>query len=306
MGKKAKKNKLLNQQKLEQQKKEEAAALLKVMQAAAARKKFQKKVTIYTSTGLGAVTTVLVIFAVVAGHVYPKVTMGSVDIGFQPLAKAEEIMKQKTDEYLNNPITFVYLDHEVQVSAQEIGLKFSLTESILNIPTISLKGNPITLAQSIFQTKEYPVYFSVDSDKLIALLEQKFDFQRGRAQSAHFILNDKKVLEVAQDFPGEMIERKPLLAQLDQALNHLEPNKISINLIDESPTVTAAQLTPFKDKIAAKLKDPFTLMHDGRKWTIDNTKYLSAVRINFQSSIPLNNNLNDSFKQYRCLSIRNC
>lgn len=227
-----------------------------------------------------AVTAVLIVVDLSANaRTYPRTFVGPVSVGYQPIEKAIVNLQRNFDQYLQTPINFSVGQSQAAVTPQELGIQFSAEHLMSTIPTMTFKkDNIFTLLPSLAQKHQFYPVASFDSDEALIAVEKKLHIDADRAQSAHFILNSKKDLEIVPEKSGRTINKQKFIEQLHQSIDYLQTTPIALELENETPTITASQLESQKDHFIASLKKPLKIAYNGQKWTIDFQKHLDAVR----------------------------
>lgn len=222
------------------------------------------------------------------GRVMPRTTMNGTEIGLMDAEGALKSLSQSAENYLKTPLVVSVNGAETQVTPGELGVVFSLNESARALPVYDFRGDSVvTLALSTLFEKQARPAMSVDPEKALDVVEEKLDLKKFRAQDARITLDAKNNPEIIQETDGKMLDEKELMAGIRQSARAMAPLKISLEMIDESPVVTAQELEPQKKLVADALKAPLTLMHAGRQWKFEPSKHADAVTFSQNPTVTL-------------------
>ncbi len=212
------------------------------------------------------------------GRIMPGTSMAGQQVGFLYNGEAFDILQQTVDKYLKTPLTVTVNGTQTQITPADLGVQFSLQQTLLSIPTYDLRKNSLlTLAFAAISQHQAAPFMTLDSDQAQDAVEQKLGLQKFRAQDARIGLDDQKNPTVIAESDGEVIDKDELVSQLKLSMKNLQPVEIKLNLIAEKPSITAQDLQSQKDVAVNTLKTPITLMYNDQKWKFDPSKHLDAV-----------------------------
>lgn len=224
------------------------------------------------------------------GRMMPRTTMNGTEVGLVYAEEAANTLRQSVETYLQTPLLIAVNGTEARITPEELGVSFSLNQSLRDLPAYDLrKDSVVTLALATLFEKEARPSLSLDSEKALDVIEQKLDLKKFRAQDAHITLDGKGNPAIIQETDGKMIDEKELMIGLKQSIRTMSPLKISLELLDERPVVTAQDLEPQKQKVAEALKTPVTLLHAGRQWKFEPSKHADAVTFTQNPTVTLKN-----------------
>lgn len=224
------------------------------------------------------------------GRIMPGTSIGKSSIGFMYAGEAATVLQKAADTYLQTPVTFTVNGTQAQATPLELGVRFSLQQSTMSLPTYDLRKNSVvSLAFAALAGYRAEPFMTFDSEKAQTVVEQKLGIQKLRAQNAHINFDDKKNPAVIAEVPGKMLDRNELARGLSKSIAKLDPSNITVGLIEEHPAITASDLEPQKKLVAEALKSPMVLLYEGRQWKFDPSKHLDAVTFTQSSAITLKN-----------------
>lgn len=212
------------------------------------------------------------------GRIMPGTTIANTSLAFMYGDDTANILQQMSDQYLKTPLTISVNGSQTKVTPQELGVKFSLRATLLSLPRYDLRKNSVLslIPAAIMGDKVNPS-ITFDPQKAQSIIEQKLDLTKARAQNARIDFDAKKNPVVIAEAPGEVLDQEKLNQQLVQSTENLQSTNISLQLIDEKPSITAQSLEPQKQQFAQVLKTPITLTYSGQKWKFDPSKHLDAA-----------------------------
>lgn len=209
--------------------------------------------------------------------ILPNTTVGGVKIGYMPVKTAQQNLLVEVEKYTKTPLTFEYEGQKASFTPDELGIKFNLEQTYKDLPVFDYRRQGfITLGKSLIVKNNINLRYTVNLEKIRALLEEKFALAEKRAKNAHLALNDKEYA-VTPETSGVKISDNSLSSQLVTDLNTLQKNNITLSVESEYPTVTALELEKQKDRLLALLQRPVALVKDNKKLTLKMNEHLDAV-----------------------------
>lgn len=242
----------------------------------------------FWATGIFAATAILIVFELHShNRVIPRTKLGEVEIGYMKESQAEETIQKAADEFTTTPITIAYENQEVALTPEELGIHLSVDQTLNSLPLMDFKQENIaTLIASLIVPRELAFQHTIDADRAINKIEEKFSLKGKRAKNARFVLVDKE-FRVEPEMPGMAVNRAKFLAALRQNTSQLSDASISIVVETEQPRITAAQLNQEKEKLLGLIQKPITLISDQKKLTINLAEHLDAVQFTEDAGLSL-------------------
>ncbi len=223
------------------------------------------------------------------GRIMPRTVVGGNSIGFVYNDDAANIIGQAAETYLKTPLNIEVNGVQTQITPEELGMQFSLTQTLITTPHYDIrKDNVFSLAWAVLSEHKIRPFITFDSEKAQSVLEHKLELEKFRAQDAR-ISFDKKSPVILAEAPGKILDKTQLMQGLKQSIKNLGQADISVDLIDEQPTITAQDLEPQKQLVAGVIKTPVTMLYQGQKWKFDPSKHLDAVTFTESPTVTLKN-----------------
>ncbi len=221
------------------------------------------------------------------GRVMPRTSIGGTEVGFVYNGEAAVTLQRAAEKYLKTPLNITVGGAKTEVTPEELGVQFSLPQSLISLPTYDFRNNSIlSLAFAAMGEKKAAPFMTFDSEKVQGVIEQKLDLKKFRAQNAH-IEFDKKTPTVLAEIKGKMIDKEQLTRGLKKSIKNMESISLDLALLDENPLITAQDLEPQKEFVANAVKSPLTLLYEGRQWKFDPSKHLEAVTFTQSPTVTL-------------------
>jgi len=258
---------------------------------------FQKDLAGFGKISLLVVPAILVVSGslvatdmLLHGRILPGTTVGNGALAFSYVDDSAPKIQEAADNYLKTPLTINVNGVQTQLTPQELGMQFSLPQSLVSLPTYDFrKDSVLTLASSAVVGHKSEPFITFDSDKAQSVIEQKLALQKFRAQDAHITFDDKKNPTILAETDGKMLDRPELIAQLKQSASTLSTTPLTLALVDEKAAITAKDLESQKEIASTVLKTPLTLTYQGQKWKFDPSKHLDAITFEQNPTITLKN-----------------
>lgn len=222
--------------------------------------------------------TLLLIDLFTDNRVLANTKVGGIELGYMKIKDAQNKILVEMDQYTKAPIEFSYQDQKLSFTPEELGLQFSPAQTFLSIPTASFQRNtPFVHVLSHLTSRNIPIKYTIDEDKALSLLENKFDLKKERAKNARFILVEDEY-QVLPEEEGIAINSSGLLADLKNDFNSLSSDSITVSTEREYPRIDKEMLAKEKDKLLALLQKPILLYSGDKSTTLNLAHNLSAVK----------------------------
>lgn len=228
--------------------------------------------------GIIAVVAILVVIELHSnGRTFPGLTVAGVEIGYLPYEKAREKLSTEINTYMQQPVIFSFEGDSFEVSKEELGIQISPEQTLEGLPVYAFqKENPLQFTVSLFNTKEIAASHMYDENKIIHILEEKLFLKDKRARNARFVPQDGNI-QIEPEKSGFAINKQNLVANLNTNLDTLKTNTVEIEIRNEEPIITAAQLETEKDHLISLLNKPITLTSEKASLNFRLIDHLYAV-----------------------------
>jgi len=211
------------------------------------------------------------------GHVYPNTKIAGIDVGLLNIDDARAKIEAQINNYLKAPLTFTLDGNAQSFTAEELGISVNTEQTLNAVPAFRFHENsPLLIAGTLVTKRDLPLQYHLDTDKIIGQIEGKFSLGEKRAKNARLVLNDKDFI-IEPESAGKAINGSRFLSELRARLNSVSSTTIALQLEDEQPRVTAAQLEQQKDRLVGLLDNKVTMRADDAKLDLRFSNHLDAV-----------------------------
>lgn len=224
------------------------------------------------------VAMIVVVELVFDSRILPNTRVAGIDISYMSYKKAEAVIIAGMDKFKKTPLVFVYDKEKVSLTPEELGIKFDPGQRSDRMLVFGFQNsNILELAFSFAGNRDLSLGYSLDREKIIALLENRFKVSAMRAKNAMIALKDNDFV-VLPESPGVKIETSGLFAKLDKDIKELGGNQIAVSLESEYAQVSAKDLEKEKDRLLGMLGKPVSLVSGEKKLTVKFIDHLEAVQ----------------------------
>jgi vancomycin resistance protein YoaR len=253
-------------------------------------KQFKKafKNGLWYFAGIVSVTAILLVIELHSNNrIFPWTKAGSINISYLTPAEAQEKVSVEIQNYLKEPLIFSFEGNSIGLSAEEIGLKIGIEQTLARAPIFEFeKENPVYMAAVLFTQRNTPIDYTIDGDHVIKTLETKFNLSDKRAKNARIVFNEEtNNFDVQAEASGTAIDRQKLIESLRKNIDGLSTQTIEISLKEEKPRVNAEELAQEKDRLVALLENPITLNAENESLTLKLAEHLDAVSFEEKSTL---------------------
>lgn len=230
-------------------------------------------------TGIVSVVAILIVLELHShGRTFPGMVIAGVDVGYIPVSQAAEKINSEVNTYLQQPAIFSFEGDTFEVSKQELGIMISADETAAQLAVSRFQEeSPVRLLAASFMKSEMPSVYAVKSDQVVNLLEDKLFLKDKRARNARFAFQEDGSLIVEPEKSGFAINRDKLMADISTNLDTLGTATINIEIEEENPIITAAELEKERDRLIGLLNKSIALNADDRSLSIKLIDHLHAV-----------------------------
>ncbi len=213
--------------------------------------------------------------------------IGDLDISMMSAEEAQQRIGETAENYLKQPLDFVYGDRTVSLPPQELGIKISTEKTVKALPVSHLaQANTIAILGSYVAPRHISADFVFDRETLLPKLEKELGIAEIRAKDARLVLNEKD-FEVAPEANGKKINEMKLRADLEERVGNFKASPITIELEEETPAITTEQIAAQKEQIENLLKKNITLKYQDKETKINLLEHTDAVGLKAKTAVRL-------------------
>jgi vancomycin resistance protein YoaR len=223
------------------------------------------------------------------GKVAPRTNIAGLSLGSVELAKAKNDLVIEINRFMKTPIIFIYGDHKIAMTPEELGVKPDLDKTMASIPMDNFtKTSPLVLAASLLTTRDLPLAYTLDYESAAAKVGEKLGLNQYRAKNARLARADSGFMVEAEK-AGYVIDKNKFIALVRSNVSSLKSNPIIINTNPEIPRVTAEDLEKEKPRLEALLKNNVLLKSDKNKQVFKPLEHLDAIEYQEKTTLEIKN-----------------
>lgn len=227
-----------------------------------------KKIGMATGMLLVAGTLASAALGAIDRNVIPYgITVNGISLGGKTKAEAEMLITPAYAAYENTPLTFKKREKEVMATPRELGIAFPVRDTLARAYALGKDRSPLrNLVQKIqllFQGKDFAIKASLDDGVFTAYLKKYLAPLEQKARSASLIYSqDLGVFQVVEEKTGLIINQSKLRYDLLKEAQNLSRDIITLQLRQDTPTITMAMLADAQTQANALLNGkPFVLTY---------------------------------------------
>ncbi|HLG25803.1 MAG TPA: peptidoglycan binding domain-containing protein, partial [Candidatus Gracilibacteria bacterium] len=245
---------------------------------------------LYSGIGIVAVVMIMLVIELHSeGRIFPGVKVGTTEVGYLQKDEAKEKIVAELQGYMKTPLFFSYEGNTIEVPAQELGIRLNIDQTLEKVPTFNIQEEGLLqLLVSTYAAPGVGIDYSFDGDAVIGSLEQKFHLSDVRAKNARFVWADDE-LGIEPEKNGIAINRDKLIADLRNRIENVSTSPVSVEALEETPRVTAAELEKERENLVALLKMPLNLSYGDDGLTLKLIDHLDAVSFREKNALKFNN-----------------
>jgi len=240
----------------------------------------------YSVAGILAVVAIIMVIELhSAGRVFPGTTAGGIDVSYLPVNEAQEKIEAEIAKYMGQPLIFSYEGDTFEVLPEEIDLQVAAEQTIARLPVFEFeKENPVQLAATLFINRSISSDYALNGDKTIKVLEDKLQLGDKKAKNARLVYGEEGFV-IEPEREGIAINRETLIKAMQKNINSLGTDTIAVEMIEQTPRITAAKLEKEKDHLIGLLDKPITLQTEESALTVKLIEHLEAVTFEEESAL---------------------
>lgn len=237
-------------------------------------------IIITLSLFVAALASLLIYHYTYANEVYPRVRIGSLDVGGQTKSEAADTLDKKIDEEIGQGFKFIYKNKTVLINPVIIAPEDpDLTYTLIYFDTERMareafsfghSGNLLlnlgNTLKSLVAGKELPVYYTLNDKEFLNTLRVNFKEFESPAKNANLVYSGGK-FTVTTEQSGQRLLFDKAIQELRNQINNLDFQPIELELTFHEPEVTKVTGETFRteaEKILAIA--PLKLTYNKKSW----------------------------------------
>ncbi len=240
-----------------------------------------------------AAASLLIYHYTYANEVYPRVRIGSLDIGGQTKSETADTLDKKIDEEIGQGFKFIYknktvLINPVIIAPEDPDLTYTLVyfdtermarEAFSFGHNGNLLSNLSNTLKSLVTGKQLPVYYTLNNKEFLNTLRVNFKEFGSPAKNANLVFSDGK-FTITPEQSGKRLLFDKALKELRDQINNLNFEPIELELAYEEPEVTKAAGEIFRKEAEKILAiSPLKLTYNKQSWTISRELFASWLTL---------------------------
>lgn len=198
--------------------------------------------------------------------VLPRTVWADVSLSGMDRSMARQIVHSKLEEFYAVPFKIAARGKVQDVTLKELGVIMNESTVFAHIPFAHKFSIPEIILKSIGGTRILPD-IDIEEPQLLRVIEEKFP-EIPRSANAHIELVKGKYV-IKEAVTGVTPYIAPLALKIETAAVFLEHAPLTVEFMEASPTVFAADLEAKKDEIIKNLPAAVTVASGDKKWVID-------------------------------------
>jgi vancomycin resistance protein YoaR len=250
-------------------------------------KKIFKSGAIFTLVILAAAAILLLPEVYFNKKIQANTFVGGIDVSSVTTEEAGKKLTLEINQYQKKPITFRLNQQKISLSPEELGVHYMTEKIISQLPVVNLAtANTLQMANMMITKTIVPARYSYDEGEIIKKLEEKFELGSNRAKDAKIIYQDKNFI-IEPETPGAKINEKTLFAALNDNLDGLRADTVTLNIVPETPRLNAVKLSEQKDRIIDSLKREITIGVDDKKIKFSPIDHLDWITFEEKTEVKI-------------------
>ncbi len=251
-----------------------------------------KKVTLPYIKKIGAaaliallLSTITVTFELISDQrVMPRIAFANMEIGYMQIDEVNQMISDEISNYQQQSFTFNLDGNTVDIPLSELYVDYYAEDTIASIPKFQfLEASIMRVATSTLKSQQVNPIYKYNQSMIAESLEEKLGLKEKRAKNARYFFNEEGVLQIADEEQGLEINSEKLAADLDSNFNNLKNDIVFIELSDESPSVTRADLEKYLDDLILKLENEITIKYQEQEWNVKLKDHLDGINFDKQN-----------------------
>lgn len=209
--------------------------------------------------------------------VLPRVVLADMSLGGMSRGEAREIIKKRIGEFLERPNQIAARGDVSTISLKNIDISINEVELVNKL----LFAGDLSNAEIVFWSfvgKRITPDALISGAELARALDEKFS-KIPRATNAYFALEKGKI-KIMPEKDGVTPDLKSLTVQLRKNIEFLNNAPLFVEFKESKPTVTASDLTQYKDQILKEFPGEIILGFDKQKWEVNFERHPEWIIFN--------------------------
>lgn len=215
---------------------------------------------------------------------YPGVSVGSIELGGKTYDEARDFLVQVLRPYNEQGIVVQFEERAVSFLpvnsapfdpdiAREV-YRFEENRSIEHAWSIGRRGSiaqrVLEKAQALFIRKKVPLNYSVDSERLLEVLDENFADLEEPAQNAEVVfVGRSQDLSIEAEKDGWVFDKEIFVQEFKQAISKTTFGPIELAQKNDFPDVFSTDIEPLLPQIEELISiGPLTLTYNRKTWNI--------------------------------------
>jgi vancomycin resistance protein YoaR len=261
-------------------------------------KDFRKPIIVaFTIIGIVAIFVLssIVITFELLGKALPGTRVAGIDVGALTLDEIQVKLMERGQPFLEKPITIKLDEKKSEFLPSEIGISLLPRNTLQEVHFVEFENTNLgDILKTMWIGHEIPFYVSVDVDKAAQEIESRFEFNDKKAKNAYLTFEENELVIVPEK-QGKAIDLRALYLAIKNNANNLSSDEIVVELVDQPPLITKADLEQRIDSIKETLNKKIVMNYENWNWPvylIDHVdwiefKYSDELNIGEVLSIPL-------------------
>jgi vancomycin resistance protein YoaR len=225
----------------------------------------------------------LLIFSLIfRDKIFFGIKANGVDIGGKTKQQALQTLNQKTEAYMQNPITIGDGDNSRQIYPAEIELSYANQQLVDRVYSLTNNGNVlVSVANELFmlfglKNKFYDFSYknSLLADRLVSLPIE----EDTKVENASFVIEDDK-LKLKPENQGTRVDLGRLIYSIEENLANLNSQIINPPEYRLKPAITGESLANTQSQIQKYIEKPLVLSYAKQSFYPDKPTILSWVNL---------------------------
>lgn len=217
-----------------------------------------------------------------ANRIYPNVSLQGIHLGRMTVPEAEQAVRARFKEVLEQPITIIYQGQSWQPSLAELGVSVDVKRNVAQAYNAGRgSGFVANLRQvsAIYQQGlQLPLRITVDEPELQSYLRRiAVDVERPGREAALTIVDAR--VQATESAKGQMVLLDDTAAEIGAAIQTLRPQTVTLSTLELEPQLGSTGITEARRTIEAMLSTPLKLTFKDTVFELDQATVADLIRM---------------------------
>ncbi len=219
-----------------------------------------------------------------SGRIIHGLSLNNQKIGGLSFGAAKGLVEKKYKDLAQKEVVLVLGEKKWEFLAQDFGFSFDLDATLEQITALGHKPNIFSSIseqiKALLSNQDFLPQTNFDSEQFNLTLERLETIERP-PQNASLTYNQKKdTFTVLAEKNGQVLDRQNLKTQILAALINQTSSEIELNLIEETPQVSAQDIRLIKFEAQDLIEQAaYSLKNDGLSWPIEKQDLASWISV---------------------------